>query len=548
MPVQSSTDNRVQVYHNNPTVGRILLNNFHSLLLAVEEELNVSQELPKLDIIYAPTLSSKTLTKWGLVLVGPEVSPVENSVVHSIELKDIQKEIARSVYQHFFCHLFNPEWWSDSWITLGLARYFSGVTKHLQFDAEAEFISDTVRMVVREHSVWTMNAMAWGPQSIQEINNPNMFAIDQRGKVLVIFFPNTNKILFIPTTKAGALMRMIANIMGREIFNAAILDLLKNNKYSSISANQFLNHLDHYSKNAVLPEGRSLSDVIHRYANASPHNNLMHLFLDQWTSKLTLRSVGIENVDFPIDYMTPSTGALSQPRFWIPRSTYGDVPINVAVEPWMILNPQEYGLFRMMYSKEIYAAITLQLTKTPEVFNRPQLISETASFMWDRWLIEYLNLIRYLPTETDMFAWREARISYDRVAMLMRGYNASEPFYGYFNSLAEDVYSRNAIGVEMNDFEMTMEVARITCAAGHMECVKDAEAYYAKAVDTEAGLVGSSDFQVLVYCTLARHSTNVPRLEDDVLQLWVNDRRVHSKSRNAIKGLACTSDGEVVKR
>lgn len=269
--------------------------------------------------------------------------------------------------------------------------------------------------------------------------------------------------------------------------------------------------------------------------------------VDQWTSQLTLRSVGTETVEFPIDYMTPNEAALSQPRFWVPH-LISDFPTNLPVEPWIILNSQEYGLYRMLYSKEIYAEITIQLAKTPEVFNRPQLISETASFMWDRWLIDYLNLIRYLPTETDMFAWREARISYDRVAMLMRGYNASEPFHGCFNTLAKDVYSRNTIGVEMNDFAMTMEVARITCAAGHRDCVKDAEEYYAKVVDTEDGLVGSGDFQVLVYCTLARHSKAVPRLVDDVLRLWVNDRGVHSKSRSAIKGLACTLDGEVVKR
>lgn len=181
MSVQSTTDNRVRVYHTKPSVAKILLDTYHSLLLAVEDEWMLPKEFPKLDIVFVPTLAPKTLTKWGLVFVGDGMSPVEHSVVHSVALKDVQKEIALSVYQMFLCHLINPEWWTSQWITLGLARYFSGVTKHLPFDAEQEFVVDTVRMVIREHSPWTGWKLSQEYTTLQEINSPNMFAVDQRG-------------------------------------------------------------------------------------------------------------------------------------------------------------------------------------------------------------------------------------------------------------------------------------------------------------------------------------------------------------------------------
>lgn len=181
LPGQSSSDNRVRVYHPNPSSARILLTTYHSLLLAVEEELQQPLEIPKLDIVYTPTLLTKSLSKWGLVAVGGDMSPVENSVIHSVALKDVQKEIARSVYQMFFGQLISPEWWTSQWVTMGLARYFSGVTKHLPFDAESEFLVDTVRMVVREHDLYVRDRLSSPYPTKDAINNPNLFVMDQRG-------------------------------------------------------------------------------------------------------------------------------------------------------------------------------------------------------------------------------------------------------------------------------------------------------------------------------------------------------------------------------
>lgn len=193
LPVQSSPDNRVRVYHPNPSSARILLTAYHSLLLAVEEELQQPMEIPKLDIVYTPTLPTKSLSKWGLVAVAGDMSPVENSVVHSVALKDVQKEIARSVYQMFFGQLITPEWWTSQWVTLGLARYLSGVTKHLPFDAESEFLVDTVRMVVREHDLYVRERLSSPYPTKNAINNPNLFVMDQRGECQLLLHPQ-NKI------------------------------------------------------------------------------------------------------------------------------------------------------------------------------------------------------------------------------------------------------------------------------------------------------------------------------------------------------------------
>lgn len=179
---QFSTDNRIRVYHPDPQTATILLNNYHPLLLAVEEEFRKPLEFPKIDIIYVPSLTTNIITKWGIVFIGPEMNPVENSVVHSLQLKEIQKEIARSVYQLFLGHLVNPEWWSDQWVLLGLSRYFAGVSNHLPFDAEKEFVVETVQRVIRDHYFFPIFWMGRRYDSIDEINNANEFVVDVRRK------------------------------------------------------------------------------------------------------------------------------------------------------------------------------------------------------------------------------------------------------------------------------------------------------------------------------------------------------------------------------
>lgn len=176
------TDNRVSVYHTNPVVRDILLRTYSQLFLAVEEELNSQNEFSKLDIVYAPALSSPSiLVKWGIILVGDSVQPVENSSVHSVELKEIQKEIARSVYQLFFGQLINVQWWDERWIVNGLAHFFGGTSQHLPFNAEEEFLLDTVFFTIKDEECrwqWLLENV-W---STNQINNPNVKIIYQKGE------------------------------------------------------------------------------------------------------------------------------------------------------------------------------------------------------------------------------------------------------------------------------------------------------------------------------------------------------------------------------
>lgn len=181
MEAETSEGQRVKVYHPNKAVRGVLTRTFATILLDIEKKLKLIL-FPQLLVIYNPTLANHTLVKWGVISVGPGMMPVENSVVHSVELKDLQKEICRSLFQLYFGHLISPEWWTDQWVLLGLSRYFSAILGILKFDAESEFLVDTVQMVIRDNSLWQDGYLERPYHSVHEINNPSMFVLDHKGK------------------------------------------------------------------------------------------------------------------------------------------------------------------------------------------------------------------------------------------------------------------------------------------------------------------------------------------------------------------------------
>lgn len=336
--------------------------------------------------------------------------------------------------------------------------------------------------------------------------------------------------------------------MGRDRFNEAVRDFLADNRYSSVFASAFLEYLDLYTKDTLLPEGQTLSSLIFTIAYKVPNREALRIFRNQ-NKKIQMLRWGSVDVELPVDFMTSSIPAAGQPKFWI-ESFPEKTPILDIEDPWIVFNPQQYGVYVVEYDWELYVEFAKQLMADHTRFNRAQLISDCINQVARGISLaeNYLNLIRYLPKETDLITWRVARMSFEHMLMSMRGFDGDmKPLYDYYNSLTSALYLKNRIRTEMKDFEMTLELAKIVCYSRLSECVEDVNEYFKASVETEKGLVGSSDFQTFIYCTLAKDLNNTELLVNHTMSLWVEDRRVHSQSRNAIRGLVCSADKGAIK-
>lgn len=344
-------------------------------------------------------------------------------------------------------------------------------------------------------------------------------------------------------------MRLISNIVGEETFKSAVLEFLSLYRNSAVSYDLFLEHLHQYSKGASLPQSMTLSKVISKYVNAQrPFAELVRVRLEG--NLLSLVRVTSEKVDLPLDFITSENETAVQAQHWIAdTSDRTSIVLTEGTPTWVALNNEQFGLYQVDYSVSLWKEFQDRLLVDHERFNRAKLISDssTIAFAGRTSLDNYLNLIRYLPEERDWTAWRAARISYEKMAMNMRGYNGNiSLFHSYFSNLTEDVYLKNRIDGQMKDFALVMEVAKIACYSGEAMCVYHVQEHY----DVRKAFPdldrGSNDFQTFVYCTLAQHSEKISELAEDVLQMWVKDGSLTTRVRNAILGLACTSEPEVI--
>lgn len=521
--VSKSLDNRIRVYHPDPESREILRDNFHSLLLAVEKELQLPMEVPKIDIVFAHSLSSITRSKWGMIAVNPDLVPIVNNIqMAAVQLKVIQKEIAMAVYSQFFGQLVTHQWWDeDEWVIMGMARYLSGVSKHLPFDAGDEFVVDVVQTVIRKfdfhHGILGRNVFYK-----HDINKPAMLMKDLRG---------------------GSVMRTLASLLGKDQFHRAAIGFLKNNLYSSVFATDFGQHLDNYKPFVELPGVTQLSNLTYNYGNNGPYKNSFRLYKEENQLKI---SPIFSLVASPIDYMTPSIELGNAKKWYV-----GEALIFKDFEhSWIVIDPHQYSLLRVDYGDHYWPIFAQELQNNhTTMFYRRQLIADSANEVHDNYLHmkHYLNLIEYLPKETDPLVWKATRISYETVAMVMRGYEGNMTvFNNYFIGLVDGIYKANRIGSDSGNFEITREVAKIACSSGHALCIQDAIDYSKDALANDEYMVGSSDFQEFIYCTLAQVESTKNLMRRHVLRLWAKDRRVNAPSRAAIKGMACTSDANII--
>lgn len=346
-------------------------------------------------------------------------------------------------------------------------------------------------------------------------------------------------------------MRMFANIIGRDNFQAAVLNLLSHHKFKTINTTDFAYQLTKFTKLPwPLPKDRSWEDFISKYTSNRPSSEILNIgYKFRANTSIEITRAMSEQVDLPIDYMTETISKASAPKMWMPDEL-SNIYVDDIRDPWIVINPDQYGLYRVSYNDEMWMEFARQLQVNHTRFNRGQLIADSgtqADHGYSK-LKNHLFLVQYLKNETDTFVWRAARIAFERLLFHVRSYPKKELFYNFYNDLAGMEYMRHRIGNEMLDFEKTMEVAKITCYSNYFNCIADVEQFYKQEMQKKGKLTGSRDFQQFIYCTLAKFGSDPVELSNTVLDLWIKDRSTAANSRTAIQGLACTANTTIIAR
>lgn len=312
-----------------------------------------------------------------------------------------------------------------------------------------------------------------------------------------------------------------------------------------ITGEHFYSHLDNYVQQSLIPVGYRIYDIIKNYERQTTqiYSSTVNVTLND-NEFLISRDDWMNDIDIPVDFMTPSKPAASKPQLWLLDSESNVAQAVQPNESWIVVNPEQFGLYRVKYDNSILNELANQLlVNHTKIGHRGQLIADSAYLAIDLQarVDRHLNLIQYLTNETDKWVWRTARQNYEDMSIYLRRIEEQERLEYYYANLVAKEYMRYRIQLNFSDIDRTMDVAKIACFSNHETCVKDAEDYLNTTITTGVGLTGSDDFQYLIYCTLARYSTNQDRLFTNLMEVLAQ-----SFTSIAVNGLGCASDPEII--
>lgn len=213
---------------------------------------------------------------------------------------------------------------------------------------------------------------------------------------------------------------MVANSMGEENFKAAIINFLSNNRWTTINRNKFVAQLNQHSTADNFPSGhQGWSQTIEAFTRVTNIEILRVKYSN--TTGYAIETFAFSRTHLPTDYLTPKIPAASKPKVWVASEYLTESTVGHVEEPWLVINPQQFGSFRAVYSDDLYKDLTRHLsnnhTQFPESV-REQLIVDSGSQADEGYLElrRHLFLIQYLVNETETAVWGGVRRSFERLS------------------------------------------------------------------------------------------------------------------------------------
>uniref|UniRef100_A0A2S2P8T3 Aminopeptidase n=1 Tax=Schizaphis graminum TaxID=13262 RepID=A0A2S2P8T3_SCHGA len=388
------------------------------LLRAMENYMGIPYPMPELNLLAMPTLGLGQFDNWGLTAYREKTLFVDFKS-DSKTIMSAKMAVGRAVANQWFGNLVTPTRWDFAWMNKGLAaylQYFVTATVEPEWRLEHFFVVDMQRP-----------AMDCDQIQRRPLTAPAIVPED------VDYYP-TDK---FSEQKSAAVMRMLSDWVGEDVFKKAINAYLTHNQYSAVEPEQLWNAFDNtlfdMTKSGL--NGNSVRTVMNTWTeqvgypvvNVRKKDKLLVLTQQRFLSGFT-ESNDTTKWFIRLSYTTnkeKNFDTKSVPTIWLdPSVNETTIPIDDDVE-WYIFNIQTTGFYRVNYTEDNWLSLIKQLNDSPKdihVLNRAQLIDDSFSLA-KAGLLNYtipMSIAEYLSKEDDIIPWFSAMKSFDYVLNRMR--------------------------------------------------------------------------------------------------------------------------------
>ncbi|CAJ0588782.1 unnamed protein product [Cylicocyclus nassatus] len=436
-----------------------------------EKLLNYKFPLEKLDMVALPTFKAGAMENWGLMMFS------ESNLLYDRHLHDLNDKlrivrvIAHELAHQWFGNLITMKWWEDVWLNEGFSTYF-------------EFLgADQLSKSMRMEDFRIVDSVELSLTTDSSGSHPLLFALDRIDDLPSLFDD-------ITYDKGGAILKMVATVVGRDNFLKSIHHYINKFAYSTaktrdfeIALNEAIGGLEGFTGSL------KMGDFVDQWATQSGYPlvtvesfNGTHVKIRQelFRTDITAQPPKRYQWDVPIWYRDGSSSVKFQ---WLKRGEPLYLKLAQHEHP-IIINAGRNGYYRQNYDIEGWRKISKQLRvdhKKYSAFTRNAILSDAfAAARIGKIPYEIVfELLKYMEAEKEYLPWRAAIDGISEVLSYLRDLPESEYLERFMLNLLEPLYRNCSLGSIASKFEnegffaevfFERYVINTFCKLGSIEC------------------------------------------------------------------------------
>ncbi|CAB1439196.1 unnamed protein product [Pleuronectes platessa] len=435
----------------------------------LREEVWNHYSLTKLDQIALPDLNPTAMENWGLVTYQQGALLFEEGVSSLLHKESIAMIIAHELAHQWFGNLVTMKWWNEVWLNEGFANYMA----YFAVDAvEPSFKMKDVSVMSDLHTAFEEDALAAShPLTVPpgEIQTPH--------EILSLFDS-------ITYSKGAMVLRMLADIVGQNVFDRGVNMYLSDFKYSNTDEKNLWDNI----QKAVDDDNGVINE--HFLFNDSSESSLW------WHVPIRFVKMSSKS-DFPLMWLDDKP------------VTKGDFITKNG--DWILANVNCAGYYRVNYNPENWDALSSQMEQDQSripLMNRGQLIDDAFNLARAK-LVDVtlaLNLTRFLRNETELIPWMSAMTNLEYFVLMFDRSEVYGPMQTYLREQVRGLYNfyrnytdHSQVPSDHSSQHSQILAVRVACHNGLPECVTMATEMFALWMKNDTNII-HPNLRSSIYC------------------------------------------------
>jgi len=315
----------------------------------------IKYPMPKLDMVAIPDFEAGAMENFGCITYRETGLLVDEKTGSIDAKKNVEVDVTHEMAHQWFGDMVTMQWWDNIWLNEGFATWMEGkAAQHLHpewnFSQDSAATLDGVMGSDSRATTRTIRATADTPAQINEMFDG------------------------ITYEKGGAVIGMVENFLGEEVFRQGVHNYLSAHLYANATAEDFWNA---QTATSHQPVDKIMSSFIDQpgvpLVKVSAHGN--SLSVEQSRFFNSSESTPAQSWTLPLCFKTSAA-----PHCSLITPTMHDVASPPDAAAPLYVNAATRGYFRTEYTPEETAAITAAAETKLSV-------EERIGFIGDRWAL-----------------------------------------------------------------------------------------------------------------------------------------------------------------